>query len=86
MRYLVSLYLVIVDNFKVHIELEKRLKYNANIKIIYLLKKTNRLVAVDLSINNLVKKESLREIGWNDKSNHKLSKREITDRIIEAWN
>ena len=78
---------LILDNFSVHEQYKKQLEYDSQTKVVFLPANSMRLIQpLDLTVNNQFKKK-LREI-WiekHDNSRVKLSRKEVANRVAEAW-
>ena len=79
--------LLILDNYAVHEQCKEQLEYSPQIKVIFLPANSTRLLQpLDLTVNKLMK-NNLRDL-WvkrHDTTNTKLSRREIANRVVEAW-
>ena len=79
--------LLILDNYTVHEQCKELLAYSPQIKVIFLPANSTRLLQpLDLTVNKLIK-NNLRDL-WvkkHDTSNKKLSRREIANRVLQAW-
>ena len=79
--------LLILDNYTVHEQCKELLAYSPQMKVIFLPANSTRLLQpLDLTVNKLIKK-NLRDL-WvkkHDTSNKKLSRREIANRVLKAW-
>ena len=76
-----------MDNFPVHKENVKLIEYDTNlIKVFFHPANTTRLLQpLDISINNLIKK-NLRQL-WvsNFTSNESVTRAEMSKRVLESW-